>query len=33
MREVAAGDDAHPGAAGYARVAALVDAWPVWWFR
>lgn len=30
MREVAAGDGAHPGAAGYARMAALVDAWPVW---
>jgi lysophospholipase L1-like esterase len=28
--EVAAGDGAHPGAAGYAALAALVDAWPAW---
>jgi acyl-CoA thioesterase I len=33
MREVAAGDGAHPGAAGYARLAMLVEAWPAWWFR
>ena len=33
MREVASGDGAHPGAIGYARLAALVDAWPEWWFR
>jgi lysophospholipase L1-like esterase len=33
MSEVQAGDGAHPGAAGYARLAALVDAWPDWWFR
>lgn len=33
VREVAAGDGAHPGAAGYARLAALVEAWPGWWFR
>lgn len=33
MREVAAGGGAHPGAAGYARLAALVEAWPAWWFR
>lgn len=32
MREVTNGDGAHPGAAGYTRVAALVDAWPEWWF-
>ncbi|HUR71013.1 MAG TPA: GDSL-type esterase/lipase family protein [Candidatus Limnocylindrales bacterium] len=33
MAEVSAGDGAHPGAAGYARFAALVDAWKGWWFR
>jgi len=33
MHEVVAGDGAHPGAAGYARLAALVEAWPDWWFR
>jgi lysophospholipase L1-like esterase len=33
MREVAAGDGAHPGAGGYARLAALVETWPRWWFR
>lgn len=33
MNEVTDGDGAHPGAAGYARLAALVDAWPGWWFR
>ena len=33
MSEVTEGDGAHPGAAGYARLAALVDAWPSWWFR
>ncbi len=32
MAEVSAGDGAHPGAAGYAKFAALVDAWPGWWF-
>jgi len=31
--EVTAGDGAHPSAAGYAKLAALVDAWPAWWFR
>jgi acyl-CoA thioesterase-1 len=30
MREVAAGDGAHPGAAGYARLAGLVGAAPPW---
>lgn len=30
MREIAAGDGAHPGAAGYAALAAVVDAWPAW---
>lgn len=33
MHEVAMGDGAHPGAAGYARVATLIEAWPHWWFR
>lgn len=33
MREVKDGDGAHPGAAGYARLAALVESWPDWWFR
>jgi len=33
MSEVTGGDGAHPSAAGYARLAALVDAWPAWWFR
>jgi acyl-CoA thioesterase I len=33
MDEVRAGDGAHPGADGYARMAALVEAWPHWWFR
>lgn len=34
MAEVAAGDGAHPGAAGYTAFAALVSAWPAWrdWF-
>jgi lysophospholipase L1-like esterase len=32
--EAAAGDGAHPGAAGYAELALLVTAWPAWqaWF-
>ena len=33
MREVRAGDGAHPGAAGYARLATLVEAWQNWWFH
>ncbi len=33
MSEVRAGDGAHPGATGYARLAALVEAWPSWWFH
>jgi lysophospholipase L1-like esterase len=31
-REIAEGDGAHPGAAGYARIAAVVEASPRWWF-
>ncbi len=30
MDAVASGDGAHPGAAGYGRLAALVEAWPAW---
>ena len=30
MREVRAGDGAHPGAAGYAALARLVEAWLAW---
>ena len=33
MSEVRAGDGAHPSAAGYARLAALVEAWSSWWFH
>ena len=33
MAEIAAGDGAHPGAAGYAKFAALVDGWEGWWFK
>lgn len=33
MGEVRGGDGAHPGAAGYAKLAALVEAWPEWWFH
>ena len=29
-REVRVGDGAHPGAAGYAALARLVDTWPAW---
>lgn len=32
-REVSAGDGAHPGAGGYAKLARLVDTWSQWWFR
>jgi lysophospholipase L1-like esterase len=33
MSEVRAGDGAHPSAAGYTQLAALVEAWPSWWFH
>ena len=33
MNEVTTGDGAHPSAAGYAKLAALVEAWPGWWFH
>ena len=33
MAEVSTGDGAHPGGAGYANFAALVDGWECWWFR
>jgi lysophospholipase L1-like esterase len=31
-REIAEGDGAHPGADGYARIAAAVEASRQWWF-
>ena len=33
MAEVNRYDGSHPGAEGYARLAAIVEAWPGWWFR
>ena len=33
MEEVRNNDGAHPRGAGYAKIAALVEAWPQWWFR
>lgn len=33
MAEVNADDGAHPRAAGYEKLAALVDRWPAWWFK
>ena len=33
MAEVNADDGAHPRAAGYAKLAALVDRWPAWWLK
>jgi lysophospholipase L1-like esterase len=30
MREVAAGDGAHPAAKGYEALALLIDGWPAW---
>jgi len=33
MAEVSADDSAHPRAAGYEKLAALVDRWPAWWFK
>lgn len=33
MSEVRAGDGAHPSAAGYARLATLIEAWLSWWFH
>lgn len=33
MSEIRAGDGAHPGAAGYTRLAALIESWPSWWFH
>jgi len=33
LDEVRQNDGAHPRAAGYAKIAALIEAWPQWWFR
>lgn len=33
LDEVQNNDGAHPRAAGYARIAALIEASPAWWFR
>ncbi len=33
MGEVVQNDGSHPGAKGYGRLAALVQEWPLWWFR
>ena len=33
MKDVRGNDGAHPRAAGYAKIAGLVEAWPQWWFR
>jgi lysophospholipase L1-like esterase len=33
MAEVSADDGAHPRAAGYEKLAALVDQWHSWWFK
>ncbi len=32
LDEVRQNDGAHPRASGYARIAALIEAWPQWWF-
>ena len=33
LDEVHQNDGAHPRASGYAKIAALIEAWPQWWFR
>jgi len=33
LDEVRQNDGAHPRASGYAKIAALIEAWPQWWFR
>ncbi len=33
LDEVRQNDGAHPRATGYAKIAALIEAWPQWWFR
>jgi len=32
VQEAAQSDGAHPPQGGYAELAALVQAWPAWWF-
>lgn len=32
MKEIRENDGAHPRAPGYAKIAALIEAWPQWWF-
>lgn len=32
-KDIRENDGAHPQAAGYAKIAALIEAWPQWWFR
>ena len=33
LQEIRENDGAHPRAAGYAKIVALIEAWPRWWFR
>ena len=33
LEEARQNDGAHPRAAGYAKIAALIEAWPPWWFK
>lgn len=32
-KQISENDGAHPQAAGYAKIAALIETWPQWWFR
>lgn len=33
MKEIRENDGAHPRSMGYEKMAALIEAWPQWWFR
>lgn len=33
MKEIRGNDGAHPGSAGYTKIATLIEAWPQWWFK